>query len=171
MTPEVFHPKFPEIIDGLMPVFGNRNDLAYLRQVASIPLFTDLPEGSKKRAEAEKKYWLQKDKEYNEIKYIYDKYIFVGTKWKGDTEASAVITKINTLHERPYICYRPSAEHIADIENKNKSARGKLPYSHKPIFLKPIAPGTFTLIGFISAIKNKTVNIISVPKEAESWKG
>ncbi len=154
MKPQTFQPTFPSLFPGVKPVWGQGNNLLSLPMLASIPLYT-LEKKGRKRNKMEKAYWEQKNKEYNEIKKIYDLNVRVGTVWCGNTGASAKITKIVITEEKAYICYKASDQHIEDVEKENNKRKYKL---------KPIASGRMGLNGFLSAIKNKTIRIISVPK-------
>ncbi len=155
MKPETFQPTFPPLFTGLKPVWGQGNNLCLLNLLASIPLFTLEKEGSRKRKKMEKAYWEGKDKEYKELKKIYKSNCRVGTVWAGNTSASAKITKIVINEDKAYICFKASDQHIQDIEEQNKKTKYQL---------KPIKSGKYRLDSFLSAIKNKTIRIISAPK-------
>ena len=157
MKQETFQPKFPPLFTGATPVWGQGNNLCSLQLLASIPIFTLYPEGSRKRKKSEKEYWEQKDKEYNAMKQVYDKNCFVGTIWKGNTSASAKITKIVITEEKAYVCYKASDEHIAEVAKQSKKEK---------IELKPVKSGKFGLNGFLSAISNGTIQIVSIPSGA-----
>lgn len=161
MKQETFQPNFPPLFRGVRPVWGVGNNLCSLMEIASIPTFTFYEEGSKDRAEKEKAYWEEKDKEYNEIKKVYEQNCFVGTTFCGNTDASARITKIVITDEKAYVCYKPSHEHVAKIEKENK--KNKTNY-------KPIKGGKFGLNGFLSAIKNGTIRIIEIPDAEKVFK-
>lgn len=155
MKQETFQPAFPPLFNGAKPVWGVGNNLCSLQLLASIPIFTFYEEGSKKRQKAEKLYWEEKDRQYNEMKKTYLQKCFVGTIFSGNTSASARITKIVFTDQKAYICYKASHEHVADIERKNKKEKANL---------NPIKSGTFGISSFLSAIQNKTIKILNIPK-------
>ncbi len=156
MKPETFHPKFPDLFEGSRPVWGRGNSIVSLHLLASIPLFTLLPEGSEDRKRQENEYWWHMQSQYNAMQETYDKYCFVGTVWKGSTSASAKITKISISEKEAYVCYKASDEHVKQVAAENKKYNTKY---------KTIASGRFSLSSFLSAIQNGTVNIISTPNK------
>ncbi len=153
---ERIHPEFPEFCDGIRPVRpmpGGR--LGSIIPIACIPTYTFYPEGSKKFIEGKEAYIKEKQKEYEEIKAIYDKNCFVGTVFKGNTDVTARITKIAITTERAYVCYRPTEEHIKAVEEENKT---------RSVKIQPLSPGRFGLNAFLSAIALNQVKIISIPQ-------
>lgn len=157
MKNQTLYPEFPPLFDGAKPVWGQGGKIMSLRLLASIPMFSLLEKGSKKRAQAEDKYWKQKDKEYNEIKSIYEGNCFVGTICRGNTDASIKITKIAILEDSAYVCYKASEQHIHDVAKMNLY----LPKNHMQY--KPVKGGKFSLVNFLSAIASKEITIISHP--------
>lgn len=147
-------PNFPPLFKGAKPVWGVGNNICSLQLLASIPVFTLYKEGSRERKQKEKSYWEQKNKEYNEIKKVYEQNCFVGTTFCGNTAASARITKIVISEQKAYVCYKATDEHIAEIAKQSKKEK---------IELKPIRSGKFELNSFLSAIQNKTIRIIDAP--------
>jgi len=154
MKKETFQPNFPPLFTGAKPVWGIGNNICSLQLLASIPVFTLYKEGSRERKQKEKSYWEQKDKEYNEIKKVYEQNCFVGTTFCDNTAASARITKIVITEEKAYVCYKATDEHIAERAKQSKKEKREL---------KPIKSGKFGLNSFLSAIQNKTIRIIDIP--------
>jgi hypothetical protein len=161
MKQETFHPNFPSSCDGLRHVFPNiHNKIQSLQPLATIPMYTFEKEGSEKRKKMEKEYLDQKQKEYQEIKAIYEKFCFVGAIFKGNaySSVSGKITKIFISDQVGYVCYKASDEHIAQVIRDNKENGTEN---------KPLKSGKFSLIDFLSAISNGLLNIIYVPENSK----
>ena len=163
MKKEKFHPEFPSFFDGVYPVLPSiHNRLKLIIPMAEIPLYIFEKEGSKEREDMEMKYWKGKDKKYQEVKNIYEKYCFVGTVFYGSRNTiSAKITKIFISDKIAYVCYKASNEHIAQVERDNKANGTEY---------KPLKSGKYSLISFLSAISSGLINIGSVPEGANKNK-
>lgn len=158
MKAKTFQPTFPKFCMGVVPVWvGYGDKLLSPKCIASIPLFSFEEKGSKERDEAEKKYWEQKEKEYQHIKDIYLKYCFVGTIFSGGKSTSSVkITKIVIKENEAYVCYNASEEHIKWTNEQNIKIKMEL---------KPIKAGRFGLVAFLSAIHQGILKVHFIPKQ------
>ncbi len=158
MRKKINRPEFPVFLARKEFVFGQGNHLLSPRLLASIPMYTFHEEGSPKRKELEDLYWKQLQKEYDELKELYDKHVFVGMVWKGNTSASAKITKIAITPDRAYVCFKSSDQHVAEVAAINAKS-----VSNGGLTMKPIKAGRYSISGFLSGISNGTIKIVSVP--------
>lgn len=156
MIDKAKRPDFPPLFKGARPVWGQGNSLMSLQLLASIPLYTLMDENDPERKKSYNAYWEQKNKEYEDMKALYNEVCYVGTVWKGNTGASAKITKVFISDDKAYVCYIASDAHKKEIEEMNRNSTMQY---------KPIKSGKFSLHAFLSAIKSQTIQIISVPDQ------